>query len=181
MPYNNKNESYPALQKNSDKEGWMLMKTLLVYDSLYGNTKQIAETVRDAIGKKDVKFLKADSASKSDLDGVDFLIVGSPVHGGMPSQKMKKFLNILAGSKIRLKYGAAFDTGVPTEGQKPFGKFIITLFGYAAKYMANRLRRRGAEILGAETFFVLDKEGPLKNGELERATRWARDIMKKAT
>jgi hypothetical protein len=47
------------------------------------------------------------------------------------------------------------------------------LTGSAAKTMARKLGRRGYRIVAEpESFFVLDTEGPLKEGELDRARRW---------
>ena len=51
------------------------------------------------------------------------------------------------------------------------------VFGYAAKPISEKLRRKGGELIVApEGFFVKDVEGPLKEGELERAEAWAREI-----
>ena len=60
---------------------------------------------------------------------------------------------------------AAFDTRF----DKP-----AFLTGSAAKGIAKRLRQRGFELVAEpESFFVLGTEGPLKDGELERAAAWA--------
>jgi hypothetical protein len=51
------------------------------------------------------------------------------------------------------------------------------VFGYAAKPISEKLRKKGGElIIAPEGFFVKDVEGPLKEGELERAAAWAREI-----
>ena len=44
--------------------------------------------------------------------------------------------------------------------------------GVAARGIARRLRRHGYEIVGVESFLVADPEGPLEEGELERARAW---------
>ncbi len=55
-----------------------------------------------------------------------------------------------------------------------FLRFMESVFGYAAKPISEKLRRKGAEIIAApEGFFVKDTKGPLKEGELERAKKWA--------
>ena len=54
------------------------------------------------------------------------------------------------------------------------------LFGYAAEPISKKLKNKGAEIVITPTgFCVNDTEGPLKEGELERATTWANQIIKK--
>jgi hypothetical protein len=55
-----------------------------------------------------------------------------------------------------------------------------TVFGYAAPRMAKRLKRSGGNLVAPpEGFLVLGIEGPLKDGELERAARWARGMAEK--
>jgi len=64
---------------------------------------------------------------------------------------------------------AAFDTRLTTR--------LVGIFGYAAARIANSLKRNGGTLIASpEGFFVKGKEGPLKEGELERAARWAKEI-----
>jgi hypothetical protein len=57
---------------------------------------------------------------------------------------------------------------------------FVKLFGYAAEPIANALTKRGGTlVVPAEGFFIKDKEGPLKDGELERATAWGQQIVAK--
>jgi hypothetical protein len=52
------------------------------------------------------------------------------------------------------------------------------LTGSAAKTMARKLRHLGYEIVvEPESFFVDDTEGPLKEGELERAQLWGAELL----
>jgi hypothetical protein len=51
--------------------------------------------------------------------------------------------------------------------------------GYAAGRMAESLKKKGVSlVVPPEGFFVKDREGPLKEGELERAADWAKTIIK---
>ena len=75
---------------------------------------------------------------------------------------------------------AAFDTRLPMGEDVPgFLRFMVKLFGYADKPIHNKLVKKGGkpatEPMG---FYVLDSEGPLKEGELARAAEWAREIKK---
>jgi len=66
---------------------------------------------------------------------------------------------------------AAFDTRLTSK--------FVRIFGYAAVRIADSLKRNGGTLIAStEGFFVKGKEGPLKEGELERATRWAKEIAK---
>ncbi|MBA7705071.1 hypothetical protein ES703_113895 [subsurface metagenome] len=71
---------------------------------------------------------------------------------------------------------AAFDTRIsPTDVNSRFLNILVKLFGYAAKPIADKLERKGGElIISPEGFFVKGTEGPLKDGELERAVDWAK-------
>jgi flavodoxin len=65
---------------------------------------------------------------------------------------------------------AAFDTRVTSKFAK--------IFGNAAGRMAGRLTKKGGDlVVPAEGFFVTGTKGPLKEGELERAANWAKEIL----
>jgi hypothetical protein len=67
------------------------------------------------------------------------------------------------------KPAAAFDTRLD---RSP----ILT--GMAARGIAKRLRRRGYEVIEEpESFLVEDSEGPLAEGELERARAWGASLV----
>lgn len=74
---------------------------------------------------------------------------------------------------------AALDTRLSAEDiESPALRFIVKTGGYAAKRIANRLQKSGGELVAPpEGFFVEGTEGPLKDGELERAADWAAPVM----
>ena len=153
------------------------MKILIICDSLYGNTWKIAEAIKEGFGKNNVKLVKAIDAKPEDINGIEMLIVGSPTHGGWPSEKAKKFMDSITADGLKGIKAAAFDTSMTKEGQNVFLKGIIGFFGAAAKRTASILEKKGAEIIASETFYVLGKEGPLKKGETDRAKTWANKII----
>ena len=147
------------------------MKALIVYDSVYGNTEKIARAVAGALTPSgEVKVLRAGEVSASELASLDLLIVGSPTQGGKPTRAIQDFLNKLPESAIKGINVAAFDTRFTTK--------LVAIFGYAAGKIAGSLKTKGGTlILPPEAFFVKSKEGPLKEGELERAAVWAKRIL----
>ncbi len=155
------------------------MKILIVYDSLYGNTEKIARSIAEVYTEHQVSLIPVKDFSASDLAGVNLLVAGSPTHGARPSQGMKDFLNLIPAGSLKNMQAAAFDTGIPVDAKKGFLRLFIRFFGYASKHIANALKKNAAAILAAETFFVLDKEGPLKDGEIERSKQWAGELLKK--
>jgi hypothetical protein len=57
-------------------------------------------------------------------------------------------------------------------------RFLVKTGGYAAKRIADRLKRAGGNLIAPpEGFYVEDTQGPLKAGELERAAAWARSLL----
>ena len=69
------------------------MKALIVYDSFFGNTEKIALAIGKAFGNaKEVTICKAVDVKPNMLDGLDYLIVGSPTRAFSPSPATKSFL-----------------------------------------------------------------------------------------
>jgi flavodoxin len=153
------------------------MKILIVVDSIYGDTYKIAEAIKEGLDKNTVTLVKASDAKLDQTKNIDMIIIGSPTHGGQPSEKTRQFLSIIPEDGLKNIKAAAFDTAINSEGQGFFIKTVVKIFGYAAKKIANILEKKGAEIVGAETFFVIGKEGPIKKGELERASVWVKSLI----
>jgi len=146
------------------------MKTLVVYDSTYGNTEMVAKAISTAIGG-DVKVVRAGQAGSADLGTIGLLIVGSPTLGGRPSPAVQDFLAGVSESAIRGVSVAAFDTRYSSK--------FVGVFGFAADKIGTGLKAKGGTlILPPEGFIVKGKKGPLKEGELERAAGWAGAIVK---
>ena len=145
------------------------MKSLVVYDSLYGNTKTIAQTVGDSL-PGEVEVSHAGQAKASELGAYDLLIVGAPTHGARPSPDATAFLDQIQAFALKGVNVAAFDTRMTNK--------LITMFGVAAPKIAKALKQRGGTLVGTpEGFFVTGGEGPLKEGEVERAAIWAKGLV----
>ena len=147
------------------------MKTLVAYDSLYGNTKAIALAIAGAL-PGEVRVLHAGEVSYEDLVGVDLLIAGSPTHGGMPTQAVAALVERIGPPGGKGARAAAFDTRLS------WG--FLARFGFAVPKLADRLREKGWTLAGTPGgFFVRGmRRGPLKKGEAERAATWARSLVK---
>jgi flavodoxin I len=144
------------------------MKALIVYDSLYGNTEQIAKAIGGAI-TGEVKVVKVGEANPAEVGAYDLLIVGSPTQGGRHTKPMQEFLGKIPADALKNKNVAAFDTRIKA--------IWVKLFGYAAGRIADALKDKGGNLVApAEAFFVKSAKGPLAEGELERAAVWAKGI-----
>lgn len=88
------------------------MKVLIVYDSRSGNTEKMAHAVSEGVREEglDVEVKRVDEASVDELPGVDGLILGSPVYYGLPTAKMKEFIDdsVKYHGKLDGKVGGAF-------------------------------------------------------------------------
>lgn len=146
------------------------MRTLVVYDSAYGNTERIARSISDAIGGE-VRFVRASEANPTDVTAIDLLIVGSPTYGGKATQPILDFLAKVPEGAINGMKVAAFDTRLA-------GRFV-RVFGFAAEKIAESLKAKGGNLSSTPGgFFVKGKKGPLADGELELAVSWAKEIAK---
>jgi flavodoxin len=145
------------------------MKTWIVYDSLWGNTEKIAQAIGGALAGE-VEVLRAADVDPSAVGAIDLLIVGSPTHGGRPTEPILGLLGHLEGALPDGASVAAFDTRLASR--------LVAIFGYAAGRIARTLEKAGATlVVSPEGFVVEGKEGPLRDGELERAAAWAREIV----
>jgi len=88
------------------------MKVLIVYDSSTGNTEKMAHAVEDGVTKAGVEviFKHVDEASVDEIPQCQGLILGSPVYYGLPSGKIKKFIDdsIKYHGKLDGTVGGAF-------------------------------------------------------------------------
>ena len=152
------------------------MKSLVVYDSTYGNTKLIAEAIAEGIGGE-TRALPVSEASSSDLSSVDLLVVGSPTQGGRATPAIKAFLGNIPAAALQNTNTAAFDTRISAKDQGIALRTLMGVIGYAAPRIAKDLQAKGGRMAAApEGFIVEEKEGPLRRGESERAAAWARGL-----
>ena len=158
------------------------MKALVIYDSVFGNTEQIAQAIGNALGsQEDVEILRVSNVKPEQLTGLKLLIVGSPTRQFRPTAAINNLLKRIPKNGLKGVKVAAFDTRFTMSAieESRVLPFFVRLFGYAAKPISDRLKKKGGElIIPPEGFFVEGVEGPLKEGELERAASWAKVIVK---
>lgn len=159
------------------------MKTLIVYDSIFGNTEQIALAISKSIRKEEsVKVSRVADIKPGQLMGLGLLIVGSPTRAFNPTKKITKFLNSIPINGLKGVKVSSFDTRISTaDVNSRILNTGVKLFGYAAKPIAYKLEKMGGTLIAPpEGFFVKDSEGPLIDGELERAAEWAKALKYKS-
>lgn len=149
------------------------MNTLVVYDSQFGNTERIARVIAHTMRSfGEAHAARVDPYHIFKTEGLDLLIVGSPTQAFSPTHEMQAFLREISPEVLRGVRVACFDT-----------RFRGRLWKHsAAPYMDRQLRAMGMEMLVApESFFVkaMKREGPLVDGELERAVNWALGVQQR--
>ncbi|TYB60282.1 flavodoxin family protein [Nonomuraea sp. PA05] len=163
------------------------MDALVVYESMFGNTKLIAEAVAEGLATR-MRVEVAEAGSAPAAVGAEFglLVVGGPTHAFSMSRAatrrsaaqqataplisrgdgVREWLTTLRTSSAGL-LSAAFDTRIG----KP------RMPGSAARGIARRLRRLGIRAVApAQGFYVSGTEGPLVAGEVERARQWGESL-----
>ncbi len=162
------------------------MKTLVVFESMWGNTEQVARAVAGGLESAGpVEVLDVSAEVPDDLTGIDLLVVGGPTHAfslsrqktrddavtrGAPAEHagrgVREWLEALPEADLAV---ATFDTRVEKVRHLP---------GSAAKKAAKEVRRHHlGRIVDSESFYVDDMEGPLLDGELERAAAWGAQLQ----
>jgi flavodoxin len=143
---------------------------IVLFNSRYGNTEKIAESLSSGLREAGVEVLCASATDFSDLGNLaqyDLICIGAPTEMFTAYKPTKNFLDRLRESKINLagKRVFAFDT-----------KLDSRLSGSAAKYIEKELGKLGAIMIApkesAIVFSTKKQEAPggviLKPGEEER-------------
>jgi flavodoxin len=160
------------------------MKVMVIYDSAYGNTAQIAQAISNVLAvSEDVELHQINEVKPEQLADLDVLIVGSPTQKARPTPATSDFLDSIAKNGLKGIKVAAFDTRFSKEKIDSLG-FVVSkllpVFGFAAKPISDSLKKKGGKlVIPPEGFYVSEAEGPLMEGELERAADWAQQILTK--
>jgi len=160
------------------------MKTLIVYDSFFGCTEKIAQEIGSTLTKHGfVSVVKVDQTTPEMLTDIDLLIIGSPTRAFSASPNTKAFLKQVNSDVLNGVRVAAFDTRIGDIDKAPkILKFLVNIFGYAAEPMLKALIKKGGiETVAPGWFYVDGMEGPVTEGELERAAAWAEEIARVVT
>jgi menaquinone-dependent protoporphyrinogen IX oxidase len=147
------------------------MKGIVVYDTSYGNTKKIAETITETLKEPgiEVDLFDVKNVRKLSAKDYDFLVLGSPTKFGTMSFSIRFFLGKVKSEEWMNKPFAAFDT----ENRENLEKKEYS----AAEKIAERLRdKKMNQLLPVLNAVVLGQKGPLEEGEIERTKDYAREF-----
>jgi flavodoxin len=139
------------------------MKALIVYDSIFGNTEKIAKIIADSLGSQEnVEVIRVTDMKLEHLQGINLLIVGSPTRAFKPTKLIVDFLIKIPSNGLKGINVATFDTRVSTtDVNSRMLNGFVKIFGYAAKLIADKLQKKGGNlIIPPEGFFVKDITAP---------------------
>jgi Flavodoxin len=172
------------------------MNVVVVYESVFGNTRVIAEAVADGVREADtaadVAVLAVADAVPAKISEAALVVAGGPTHMlGMSKastrrQALQADAKPVTGSddRPRTEPGAggpgirewleALPRPVPGRVAAAFDtRLPFPLAGGAARPIARGLRRQGYRLITKPQGFVVEgAPGPLRPGERDRARAW---------
>lgn len=133
------------------------MNTLVIYDSVFGNTEKIAQSIAAVLGSQAIPVSHADGGQ---LRILDLLVIGSPTRGFRPTEGISKLLNGLPKKHLSGVRVAAFDTRTVLETiDSKALRFLVDKGGYAASSIAKTLEKKGGQLAAPpEGFFVTGEQ-----------------------
>ena len=158
------------------------MKTLIIYESFFGNTEKIARAIAAALSTgEEIPVVAIANLTAEQLAAAELIIYGTPTRGFRPGDATKKWLAGLPAGTLARKKVAAFDTRIPVaEIKNLLLTVLVKIFGYAAKPLADGLVAKGGTLVAEPVGFIVNaSEGPLRDGEIERAVAWAQAFTAK--
>lgn len=164
------------------------MRALVLYESMFGNTRTIAEAVAAGLGSVlPTDVVRVGEVTTGQVEAAAFLVVGGPTHAWGLSRASTR--NTAAGQAaeperaLRLEPGAT-GTGLREWLESPRAiPQTVAVFdtrvdlptvvtGRASAKAARALRRRGCRVVDVPTSFLVTKTNQLLPGEEERARAW---------
>jgi flavodoxin len=155
------------------------LKVLVVYDtgSVNRNTEKVAIAISEVLKEKgfEVDCLYVKDVDPAGVKDYDCVLAGSPTQVLRATGPIMQFLDRFAKNEFSGKLAAAFDT-----------QMQLPLSGNAAKGIEKKLRKLGFKtVMPSLATYVQSKkdvEGKneirLKEGELEKAKKYAEDLVK---
>jgi menaquinone-dependent protoporphyrinogen IX oxidase len=155
------------------------MKGIVIYDTSYGNTQKIGETIAETLKESgmEVDLFYVKEVKKLSGKDYDLLVLGSPTKFGTMSFTFKRFLGKVKSEEWENKPFAAFDTENPENVEQSRDK---NKEWSAAEKIAEKLKeKKMSQLLPVLKALVIGQKGPLLDGEVDRTRDYARELAAK--
>lgn len=144
------------------------MKTLVMYDSKFGNTERVAKVIAGQLGEQHSVHVTNVDGEIPSIEDFDLVVIGGPTHAHGMSALMRRLLEDWPRGHIYEISVAVFDTRL---------HIPVTLSGSAAASIASNLNKRAAVLLVPPESFFVTRDGHLGDGEDAHAISWAQSIL----
>jgi len=147
------------------------MHSLVVCFSKFGNTRTLAEKITETFRSAgSARLVSADQLTVSDLKEADLVVMGTPTHNMNLPKVVRPLFERLPKRVLKGVPVAAFDTSYKMS-------WLLNQFT-ASKRLSRKLSKLGGKrVVPPKIFHVTGREGPLFEGEIERARQWADTIL----
>ncbi len=165
------------------------MRALVIYESMYGNTQAIAEAIAAGLAEADVEVTTCEvSEAPTTLGDLDLVVAGGPTHAlGMSRASTREDAAAKGHEPVISRVIGLREWIDALEPVQPTARVAVATFdtrvrhprvpGSAARAARKHLRQHGYRAVDpATTFWVDGMEGPLLDGEEDRARRWGADL-----
>jgi hypothetical protein len=161
------------------------MDRWIVYESMFGNTRAIAEAIASGMGER-VAIMSVDDAPAVVPPSVGLVVAGGPTHALGMSRATTREEALTKGATAPRGPRTGLREWLETVKMEPTTKFATFdtkiakmrhLPGSAARAAARAMSRGGHRtIVKPTSFYVRDIDGPLLDGEIDRANHWGSDL-----
>ena len=147
-----------------------MAKAIVVYESKYGNTKLVAETIIEGMrGVSGIETVLSEvkEVDLNQLSDFDAILVGSPNHMGGATKSIRKFIDKVGKLNLEGKLAAVFDTYLGGDFEK------------AVKKMEKQIGEKapGLKLAAPGLSIKVDgMKGPITEGELPKGKEFGAKI-----
>jgi hypothetical protein len=147
------------------------MKSVVVYDSYFGNTEVVAKTIHEVLQQShNSKLIHVSEAYDLNVEDYDLIVIGSPTRYYKPTLPIIELVREVKPYPVKVAF---FDTRMDAEGHWLLGP-IENLLGFAVDTMVSLIASGEADMdiepLGV---YVKSTQGPVAKSSLKDIQAWA--------